>query len=95
MDSKYNQVCERLWEKMEFYRDKLNFDTIDLGEPFPWDQFVAANPELAKKLGNEVQDELNYQMSEFQGSWAVFMALKRSDMQKYNQANGTSLRPRA
>jgi hypothetical protein len=89
----YNKASERLWEKLEFYRDKINSSTIDVANPLPlWDQFVKANPE-AEKWANEVEKELDYSMLKFQQSFAVVKFLV-ADMEKYNRTNGTSLKPR-
>lgn len=96
MTNLYNKVSERLWEKLEAYRDKINIDCVDFSKPFPIDQLEDGNP-LIRKLIDEVQEEFNnYSMSEFQCSWATHRFIKGGliAMEEYNQANNTNLKPR-
>ena len=70
MSEKYNLTCERLWELLEAQRPKWKTEGVDLKQPFPADQFAAANPSFMP-LVEQVQNEFKYEMSEFQCSWAV------------------------
>ena len=88
--AKYNEATERLWEKLEAHREKLDFGCVDIQKIFPWDQFVKHNPS-ARALLKETERELHYQLSEFQASWAVFMATKGIKLEDYNLRHGTSL----
>lgn len=76
MTDNYNKTSERLYEKLLFHKVKFDPDSIDLKKPFPMDQ-LTPNNELIK-LVREVQEEFNYEMSEFQCSWAVVMAFNPS-----------------
>lgn len=91
----YNSTAERLWEKLEFHRDKIDTSCVDLSEPFPIDQLIKGNP-FVQTFIDEVQEEYKYIMSEFQCSWATVMFIKGGLelMQKYNEKNNTNLRPR-
>ena len=93
MSKLFNRGAERLWEKIEYRRNEFNMDCLDDQSIFPWDTFCKANPN-ARKLADEVNSELDYELSEFQCSWAVMMAYRKMDMDKYNELNSTSLRPR-
>ena len=93
----YNATSERLWEKIEFHRDKFDPKSVNWKKPFPADQ-IKPN-KFFMELVAEVGEEFNYQMSEFQCSWAVNQAF-HSDipaeemMDSYNEHNGTDLKPR-
>ena len=89
---KYNQAAERLWEKIEAHRGEYDMDCLG-SRNFTWDNFCEKNPD-AKGLVREVLEELNYNLSESQCSWAVIMACKRLSMEEYNQNHGLSLSPR-
>lgn len=91
-NSLYNVTSERFWEKLEYNRDKINIDCINFKEPFPIDQLVKKYP-FVSDLIKEVEEEYNYQMSEFQCSWAV-VAFYRNDMDKYNIEYGINLTAR-
>lgn len=93
MTKKYNETCERLWEKLEYYRNEFDLNCVDLKKPFPLDQFEAKNPKI-RQLINEVQNEFSYEMSERQCSWAVAQFLK-INMQEYNKHNNLNLQARA
>jgi hypothetical protein len=88
----YNRAAERLWEKIEAHRGDYDI-AMAWREKFPWDAFCTRNPS-ARELANEVRQELNYELSETQCSWAVVMALRNENMEDYNKRNGTSLMPR-
>ena len=93
----YSVTSERVWEKIEFFRDKFNPSSLNWKEPFLADQLEPNS--LLLRLVKEVEEEYNYGMSEFQCSWAVNQAFHGEDagvkmMGIYNKKNGTSLRPR-
>lgn len=96
MTNKYNYTSERLWEKLEFYRKDLDLSVVNFKEPFPIDQLVSKNP-VVKKYIKEVEKEFNYEMSEFQCSWAVNIMIKggKRMMGIYNKKNKTNLKSRA
>lgn len=96
MTNLYNKTSERLWEKLEYHKNKIDASCVNFKEPFPIDQLVEKNP-MITTLIHEVQDEYKYEMSEFQCSWAVVQFIKGGldMMQKYNKNNNTSLIPRA
>ena len=96
MTSEYDKTCERLWEKLEAHRDELNIDCVDFTGAFPVDYFRKFNP-IIDGLIEEVQEEFEYEMSEFQCSWAVWMLVdgRPGLLDKYNKINGTSLKARA
>lgn len=64
----YSQAAERLLERLEAHRGEYDSDCLE-GD-FPWDSFCERNPS-ARGLLKEVQDELDYELSEKQCSWAV------------------------
>lgn len=86
MTENYDRVAERLWEKLEYHRASLIKDCVDFTLPFPFDQFARRNP-MVHDLVDEVQCEFDYEMSEFQGSWAV-NAFLRWSMEDYYQKTG-------
>lgn len=94
MDNMYNTVSERLWEKIEYHRDELDLDMVDLKDPFPVDQLSEVSP-IVKTFIAEVEKEFDYEMSEFQCSWAVAQAI-RDRIPEYNIRHTLSLmvRPR-
>ncbi len=92
MAEKYNKTCERLWEKLEYNRDKLNTSCVDFARFSPYDQFCKGNPQT-KDLVKQVESEYSYEMSEFQCSFAV-NAFLRWDMADYNQKTGQALEVR-
>lgn len=92
MTDLYNITSERLWEKLEYYRDQIDTSWVNFSEPFLIDQLVKKNP-LVNKLIDEVQEEFKYYMSEFQCSWAV-SAFLRNDMEEYNKKYGRNLQAR-
>jgi hypothetical protein len=93
MSDLYNTTSERLWEKLEYHRNEIvipfKFDT------FPIDDLIEINP-MIEKLIKQVQDVFNYEMSEFQCSWATIQFAKGGleMMKEYNQKNNTNLKPR-
>ena len=93
-DNLYNRTGERLWEKLEYYRDIINTDCVDFKQPFPIYQLIEVNP-FVKNLVKAVEKEYNYQMSEFQCSWAANQFIKGGlkMMQEYNEHNHTNLAP--
>jgi hypothetical protein len=91
--SRYNEAAERLWEKLLYYRPKLDFSVVDLAKPFPLDQMTKRNP-LVKSLVAEVNRELSYELSEAQCSWAIVQVIRGESLDKYNNLNGTSLEVR-
>lgn len=88
----YCVTTERLWEKLEFHKSKFDLKSVNLKQPFPSDKILPHS--LFLELVNEVEKEFNCQMSNFQGSWAVIKFINGASMNKYNEANGTCLRPR-
>lgn len=93
MSDLYNAAPERLWEKIEFHRDELDIKGIDLREPSPCDQLLEKSP-LFSRLIEEVEEEFDYHMSEWQPSWAVAKAKHGIGFENYNRENKTSLRAR-
>jgi len=95
MTDLYNKTSERLWEKLEYHRDKIDISCVNFSEPFLIDQLRKGNPFIIDLI-HEVQDEFKYEMSEFQCSWATNQFIRGgSDMMKnYNERNGISLIPR-
>ncbi len=89
----YNLAAERLWEKIEFRWGELKIGCLDDLEASPWDKFCKFNP-MVKKLAEEVESELNYELSEFQCSWAVKKFYNNANMRIYNRGNFTSLKPK-
>lgn len=96
MSDLYNITAERLWEKLEFHRNNIDTTCVNFNEPFPMDQLRRKNPQVAGLI-KEVEKEHNYEMSEFQCSWAVSQFIKGGlhMMQNYNNCNATHLSPRA
>jgi len=93
----YSVTSERVWEKIEFSRDKFKPSSVDWKKPFPADQLEPNS--LLLRFVKEVEEEYDYGMSEFQCSWAVNQAFHGQDagakmMKIYNEKNGTSLSPR-
>lgn len=93
MSDMYNTSCERLWEKIEFHRNKLDLNSINLKKMLPYDQLSERSP-LIKELVAEVEHEFNYEMSEYQASWAVAKAKTESVFDNYNRVNKTTLMAR-
>lgn len=93
-NDQYNRAAERLWEKLEAHRGKYQMICLRPGDFAPWDKFCERNPE-ARGLAAEVNKEMNYELSEYQCSWAVVRAYSNTSMDDYNRENKTSLRPRA
>ena len=93
MSDLYNIVCERLWEKIEFHRDELDLETVDLKKMFPYDQLAEKSP-LIRELVTEVNEEFAYEMSEYQASWTVAKAISVLDFDAYNEENKTTLSAR-
>ena len=91
----YDKTAERLWEKLEWHRDKINTSCVDFKEPFLVDQLTNENPFIMDIIG-EVEKEFDYSMSEFQCSWATLQFIKGGldMMEKYNKKNNTELKPR-
>ena len=90
MSELYSIVCERLWEKIEFHRDKLDLKTVDLQKPSPYDQLAEKSP-LIRELVTEVNEEFAYEMSEYQASWTVVKSISVRDFDAYNKENKTTL----
>ena len=90
MSDLYNIVCQRLWEKIEFHREKLDLKVVDLQKMFPYDQLAEKSP-LIRELVAEVNEEFTYQMSEWQASWSVVKAMSVRDFDAYNKENKTTL----
>lgn len=89
----YNKTAERLWEKLQFYVDSIDiYNYNSIPKTFPIDRMTQSNP-WTQDLIDEVQQEFNYEMSEFQCSWAVQMFL-HNDMEEYNINTGENLTPR-
>jgi len=88
----YNEASERLWAKLQYHREGLALNEVDLSEPFPIDQLTEHNPEVIEWI-SEIQDQLGYQMSEFQASWAVAQTKSPHTLEDYNDVLGTNLRP--
>lgn len=93
MKDKYNKTAERLWEKIEYYRNDLKLEEVDLKKPFPVDQLAKTSP-LINKLIEETEKEFKYEMGEYQCSWAVWKAITNQSMKGYNETNQTNLVPR-
>ena len=93
MSELYSIVCERLWEKIDFHRDKLDLKTVDLQKMFPYDQLAEKSP-LIRELVAEVNEEFAYEMSEYQASWAIVKAMSVRDFDAYNKENKTTLSAR-
>jgi hypothetical protein len=95
MTEKYNQSAERLLEKLAFhYPDKTQLkNVIDLKKSFPIDQATEKFPKI-EELIDEVQNEFNFGMSEFQCSWAIVMWCLHT-LEDYNLHNRTTLAARA
>lgn len=93
MSDLYNEVAERLWEKIEFHRDKLDLKGVSLRRSFPADQLREKSP-LFSRLIEEVEEEFDYHMSEWQTSWAVAKAKHGIGFDNYNKVNKTTLKAR-
>jgi hypothetical protein len=95
MTDLYNKTSERLWEKLEWYRNEIDTSCVDFSQPFPIDQLTKGNS-LVRKLIEEVQKEFKYYMSEFQCSWATVQFIKGGIemMKQYNEKNRTNLVPK-
>lgn len=93
MIDKYNLTAERLWEKLEFHRDKIDTTCVDFNEPFLIDQLIKRNG-FVSYLIREVENEFNYSMSESQCSWAVnkFMKTKGKRIMNFNEYQQLALR---
>jgi hypothetical protein len=78
---RYNRARERLWEVLEQNRSALVIP--ELRDPsgkiaFPYDAFCKANPSV-RELAKQVQDELHYELSENQASWAVMKFITQTN----------------
>lgn len=95
MTDLYNKTAERLWEKLEWHKNEFDLNCVDWEKPFPIDQFRRINPSVTDLI-NEVQDEYEFRMSEFQCSWAVNKFIKGglAVMELYNKKNNTDLKPK-
>lgn len=93
MSDIYNEVCERLWEKIDFHRDELDLEVVNLKEPFPYDQLAKKSP-LIMELVSEVNEEFTYKISEHQASWAIVKAMSTQSFDAYNRRNKTTLSAR-
>lgn len=92
MSDKYQETIERLWEKLEFHKDRIDTDCLEFPSSFPIDDLTTGNP-FVRELIKEVEGEYNYGMSVNQGNNAVMLLLNR-DMEEYNKKHGTNLKPR-
>lgn len=81
MKDRYDQTRERLLEKLVSHSDEFDLKSVNFSMPFPYDQFVKANP-MARDLVKEVEDEFDYEMSEHQCSWAVVVLIRRMTSDK-------------
>jgi len=63
----YNEAAERLWCKLLAHKDELR-PAAEAG----WSAFRRVNP-IAQRLADEVDAELNYELSYAQCSWSVGM----------------------
>lgn len=91
----YNETCERLWEKLQFYREEFKHITKKDLHGFLADSLAEQWPKF-NELVLEVEEEFSYSMSEFQCSWAVNQYVDGGlrIMEEYNKAQGTNLKPR-
>ena len=88
----YDTVSNRLWEKIEYHKDKLDLEAVDLKvmrSRSPLDQLAEKSP-LIRTLIAEVDDEFNYEVSEHQASWAIVQAMI-GDLAEYNRCQKLSL----
>lgn len=65
---RYEQAAEHLLNVLMLHKDTLK--TINWLQRSPWDEFCAVNPD-AQQLADQVNSELDYELSEHQCSWAV------------------------
>lgn len=92
----YDVMSERLWEKLEYFREHFHEVTIsDLTSPTLANTFSLKNPVLSHLI-REVEVEYKLAMTELQIHWAIFHFLKGGPemMKNYNQVNNCNLRPR-
>ena len=89
----YNVTAEKLWEKLEANRGRIDASCVNFEKCFPIDQLISGNS-FVRDLLHEVEEEHDYQLSEFQCSWAVnqFVRGGPAMMKKYNKINGTTLK---
>jgi len=72
---RYEQATEHLLNVLLAHKDTLK--PIDWRKRSPWDEFCAVNPN-AQQLAYQVNSELDYELSEFQCSWAVINVCVRT-----------------
>lgn len=75
VSEKYLFMPRELLKKLCKIKDKLDLNCVDFSEPFPYDQFIKKNKEV-RSIVKELEDEFDYEMSEFQCSWAIFSLIK-------------------
>ena len=93
---RYSAAPERLWEKLEYHRKKLDTECVKYPCSFPADEFSDGN-KLFNKLLTETETELACGgMTSHQCGWAVtqFIAGGLKEMKLYNKKNGTNLEAR-
>ena len=91
MGDRYNQAAEMVLQYITGHSDKFAGFEPDWKQPFPADQVSAKQPFL-KKIAAAVDKALEYQLSEFQVSWAVHLHYKHG-LDVYNDRNGLTLKP--
>lgn len=93
-DNLYNAVPERLYERLVYWKDQFDLDSINPSSLFLMDQLQPQD--LLKKLIKKTEKQFNgYKMSESQVSWAIKAAfLSIISLRKYNKENHLNLKPR-
>jgi len=89
MTDTYNNAAEMVLQYMDGHAAAFEGIGYDKNIPFPYDQVTAKQP-LLKKIVAVVADKLNYELSEFQCSWAVFVFFG-CGLAGYNKGNGLDL----
>lgn len=70
VSEKYNTTAIELLKRLREHKDRFNLNCVDFKAPFPYDQFAEVNKEI-KDIVKDIEIEYNYEMSEYQCSWAV------------------------
>lgn len=77
MSNLYNIAAERVFQLLDETRQKWKTETLHLPSLSPNDDFRAVNPEFPA-LCDRVNEELQYELSDHQCSWAVLMFWKHT-----------------
>jgi len=91
MTGLYNTAAEMVLQYMAGHKEDFEGHIPNFSEPFPVDQVAKTQP-LIKEIAAAVDKELDYQLSEFQCSWAI-SAFYRFGLEVYNEKNDLDLQP--